>query len=548
MNGLRSQLSRRSSGRRTLKNDLNMLAEPSIPLMPTSPELKKDADYVFYELTRSICPECRRVVDAHILLRDNKVFMRKRCPDHGPFEALVYGDAQLYTNSSKFNKPGTIPLEFSAAIKDGCPHDCGLCPDHQQHTCLGIIEVNSACDMACPLCFAEAGSGFNLTLEEVEDILDRFVTAEGNPQLVQFSGGEPSIHPEIIPMMRAAQQRGIPNVMLNTNGKRIARDDRFLAELAEMGDARPNIYFQFDGFEDETYRIIRGEPDILPVKLRALDRLAEIECTVILVPAIERGVNENEIGRIVRFGLDHPAVKGINFQPAFHAGRHVRHDPMRRITNPDVIALIEAQTEGLFLKTDFVPVPCCFPTCNSVTYAYVDEQCNVTPLPRLLKVDDYLDYITNRVMPDLGAEIRRALEGLWSSSAVLGSEKAAREFAFSCSACGLPDGGLDVKAMSQFIFMIMLQDFMDPWTFNQKNLMKCCKEFLLPGGKQIPFCAYNTVGYREQARTQLVQQEKQRQAARRAGTKYEVQPVTFSFGTQNTVREGDLVQLNDPTR
>jgi uncharacterized radical SAM superfamily Fe-S cluster-containing enzyme len=522
-----------------------MPAEPSVRPLPASSDLKKDADYVFYELTRSICPECRRVIDAHILIRDNNVFMRKRCPSHGLFEALVYSDAQQYANSSKFNKPGTIPLEFSAEIKDGCPHDCGLCPDHQQHTCLGIIEVNSACDMACPLCFAEAGPGFSLTLEEVEDILAGFILAEGNPQLVQFSGGEPSIHPQIIPMMRAAQRLGIPNVMLNTNGKRIANDDRFLAELAEV---RPNIYFQFDGFASETYRIIRGEPDILPAKLRALDRLAEIGCTVILVPAIERGVNEDEIGRIVRFGLDHPAVRGINFQPAFHAGRHVRHDPMRRITNPDIVALIEAQTEGLFLKTDFVPVPCCFPTCNSVTYAYVDEQRNVTPLPRLLKVDDYLDYITNRVMPDLGAEIRRALEGLWSSSAVLGSEKVAREFSFSCSACGLPDGGLDVNAVSKFVFMIMLQDFMDPWTFNQKNLMKCCKEFLLPGGKQIPFCAYNTVGYREQARTQLVQQEKYRQAARRAGTRYQVQPVTFSFGKENSSPEHELVRLNDPTR
>ncbi len=250
--------------------------------------------------------------------------------------------------------------------------------------------------------------------------------------------------------------------------------------------------------------------------MRALDRLAEIGCTVILVPAIERGVNEHEIGRIVRFGLDHPAVKGINFQPAFHAGRHARHDPMQRMTNPGHHpAHRRDQTEGLFRQTDFVPVPCCFPTCNSVTYAYIDEERNVTPLPRFLKVDDYLDYISNRVMPDLGAEIRRALEGLWSSSAVLGSEKVAREFAFSCSACGLPDGGLDVNRMSDFIFMIMLQDFMDPWTFNQKNLMKCCKEFLLPGGKQIPFCAYNTVGYREQARTQLVRQEKERKAARR---------------------------------
>jgi len=166
------------------------------------------------------------------------------------------------------------------------PHDCGLCPDHQQHACLGIIEVNSGCNMDCPLCFANAGVGFNLTLEEVEGILDHLVETEGNPEVVQFSGGEPSIHRQIIPMLQAAKDRGIWHVMLNTNGKRIANDDRFLADLAEV---RPSIYFQFDGFEPETYRIIRGEPGILPEKIRALDRLAEIGCGVILVPAIERG-------------------------------------------------------------------------------------------------------------------------------------------------------------------------------------------------------------------------------------------------------------------
>jgi uncharacterized radical SAM superfamily Fe-S cluster-containing enzyme len=257
--------------------------------------------------------------------------------------------------------------------------------------------------------------------------------------------------------------------------------------------------------------------------------LAEIGCTVILVPAIERGVNEHEIGAIVRFGLDHPAVKGITFQPAFHAGRHGTHDPMQRMTNPDILLLMETQMEGIFKASDFVPVPCCFPTCNSVTYAYIDENRTVTPLPRILNVDDYLDYIGNRVMPDLGADLRTALEGLWSSSAVLGSEKVAREFALSCSACGLPDGGLNVEGLSDFVFMIMLQDFMDPWTFNQKNFMKCCKEFLLPGGQQVPFCAYNTVGYREQARRQLAAQEKQRQEARRTGARYQVQPVTFQF-------------------
>lgn len=500
---------------------------------------KKDTDYVFYELTRSICPQCRRVIDAHVLLRDGKVYMRKRCPDHGSFEGLVYEDAQAYTSSTKFNKPGTIPLQFTTEIEHGCPHDCGLCPDHQQHACLGIIEVNSAYNMDCPLCFADAGSGFNLTLKEVEGILDHFVETEGDPEVVQFSGGEPSIHPEIIPMLTAAFERGIPNVMLNTNGKRIAHDDEFLEQLAEL---RTAIYFQFDGFDAETYRIIRGEADILDEKLLALDRLAQIECPVVLVPAIERGVNEHEVAAIVNFALQHPAVLGINFQPAFQAGRYDDHDPMHRITNPYVIELIASQTEGMFTKDDFIPVPCCFPTCNSVTYAYLDKD-EVVPLPRILNVDDYLDYITNRVLPNpFGTELRAALEGLWSSSVVLGSNKAARQFALSCAACGLLGGEFDLSGLMEHMFMIMLQDFMDPWTFNQKNLMKCCKEILLPDGKQIPFCAYNNVGYREQARVQLAARQRARAQAEREGRVYEAPPLNFQFEGSSLPGVGGEVQ------
>lgn len=504
-----------------------MNIEPSIltRAITTKTDPKQDADYVFYELTRSICPECRRVVDAHILLRDNKVYMRKRCPDHGQFETLVYADAQAYTSATKFNKPGTIPLQFATEIKHGCPHDCGLCPDHQQHACVGIIEVNTTCNMDCPLCFSDAGAGFNLTLEEVENILDHYVAAEGNPEVVQFSGGEPSIHPEIIPMMRAAAARNIRHIMLNTNGKRIATDDKFLAELA---DIRPAIYFQFDGFEEETNRIIRGEPDLLPIKLRALDRLAEAGCPVILVPAIERGVNEHEVGRIIKFGMEHPGIFGVNFQPAFHSGRHMDHNPLERMTIPDVIKLVEEQTYGMYLKDDFVPVPCCFPTCNSVTYAYVEGD-TVIPLPRILNVDDYLDYITNRALISISDEVKVALEGLWSSSAVPGAEKAAQNFALSCAACGLPEGLGELAGIINNMFMIMFQDFLDPWTFNQKNVMKCCKEILLPDGKQIPFCAYNNVGYREQARAQLTAQEPARLSARRAGSRFEPQPLNFFF-------------------
>jgi tetraether lipid synthase len=502
------------------------------PRTVITPRSKETADYVFHELTRSICPVCRRSVDAQILLRQNKVIMRKRCHQHGEVEALIYGDAEAYLRLARFNKPGTFPLSFGAAVEHGCPHDCGICPDHQQHVCLGIIEVNSACNMDCPLCFASAGAGFSLTLNEVEAILDDFVAREGQPEVVQFSGGEPSIHPDIIPMIKAAQARRIPHVMLNTNGKRIAQDDEFLAELAEI---KPSIYFQFDGFESETYRVIRGEPGLLAEKLRALDRLATIGCQVILVPAIERGVNEHEVGAIVRFGLDHPAVRGVNFQPAFHVGRHGGHDPLQRVTIPDIIGAVENQTGGLFVASDFVPVPCCFPTCNAVTYAYADGE-RVVPLPRLISVEDHLDYITNRVLPDLGAELQQALEGLWSSSAVPGSDTVASNFAISCAACGLPDG-FDLGRLAERVFMIMFQDFMDPWTFNQKNLMKCCKAILLPDGKQIPFCAFNSVGYREQARAQLSARQRERQRAAMDGRDAVLAPLNFTFGPSLTVGE-----------
>ena len=485
---------------------------------------KTDADYVFHELTRSVCPQCRGVIDAKVILRAGKVFLRKRCPDCGPTEALVYGDAEAYTRLARYNKPGTIPLAFNAAVAEGCPYDCGLCPEHQQHTCVGIIEVNSTCDMNCPLCFASAAPGFNLTLEEVEQILDDFVRAEGAPEIVQFSGGEPTVHPQIMDFVRAAQAREIPFVMINTNGKRIARDDRFLEELAT---ARPALYFQFDGFSRETYRVLRGEPDVLEEKLRALDRLAAHGLDVTLVPAIERGVNQGEVGRIIEFAIKHPAVRGINFQPAFHAGRHLPHDPLERVTIPDILGWIEAQTAGRLRRSDFVPVPCCFPTCNAVTYAFVDEG-KLTPLPRLINVEDYLDYITNRALPPLGPEIKRALEGLWSSASVAGSHKSVEQLSLSCQACGLTDTHT-LGELAERMIMIMLQDFMDPWTFNQKNLMKCCKAFLLPGGKQVPFCAYNSLGYREQARAQLTALEPERRRARACGARFEPRRIEFSF-------------------
>ena len=363
--------------------------------------------------------------------------MRKRCPEHGWFEGLISSDAEMYVDSIKFNKPGTLPLQYSTEVKDGCPLDCGLCPEHKQHICLGLIEVNTGCNLNCPVCFANAGPGYNLTMEQVEGMLDRFVEIEGHPEVVQFSGGEPTIHPKILEMVQAAKDRGIGHVMINTNGVRIARDDRFLEGLAKL---KPAIYFQFDSLDDETYVAIRGER-LLETKLRALDRLAEADLDVGLVAAVERGVNDHEVGELLKFGLGHPAVRGMAFQPVTHVGRHPDFDPMNRLTIPDVVHGIVDQTDGLFILKDFVPVPCCFPTCQVNSYALTNGN-DVIPLPRMLDVDKYLDYITNRAFPRApsASDIQSALEGLWSASAVAGAEKTARLFESACSdgVCDIP--------------------------------------------------------------------------------------------------------------
>jgi len=168
---------------------------------------KIDRDYIFLELTRSICPECRTVIDAQVISKDNKIYMKKRCKEHGLFESLISSDSERYLNAYKFNKPGTMPLEFGTEIKEGCPYDCGLCPDHQQHSCVGIIEITNACNLRCPTCFASSEGHDFLDVETVEYMLDQFIKYEGSPEVVHFSGGEPTIHPKIFDMIKLAKDK-----------------------------------------------------------------------------------------------------------------------------------------------------------------------------------------------------------------------------------------------------------------------------------------------------------------------------------------------------
>jgi hypothetical protein len=191
-------------------------------------------------------------------------------------------------------------------------------------------------------------------------------------------------------------------------------------------------------------------------------------------------------------------VTGVFFQPVTHSGRfRTDADPLDKLTNSDVIELICAQLPEWFRADDFVSVPCCSPTCRSATFALHDGE-DLVPLPRLVDVEDYLDYVTNRAVPD--PAVRDALEGLWSAKAAGGSGPVAERLDYIACCTGMAP---ELREVAAHGFMVVIQDFQDPYTLDVEKLRKCCVSEITPDGRLIPFCAYNSVGYREQVRMRM---------------------------------------------
>src|SRR5947209_12812880 len=219
---------------------------------------RKSRPYIFLGQTTSMCESCLRLVPAKIIEEDGAVWYQKRCADHGVQKTLVSSDATYWKRCRDFLKPGDLPRQFQTRIDKGCPTDCGLCPDHEQHTCLALIDITDACNLSCPTCFADARGHTFMSPDHIARLLEQFVEAEGRPEILQLSGGEPTVHPQVREIIERALSLPIGRIMLNTNGVRLAKDDRFLEFVARHRD-RLEVYLQFDGFRPETSLRLRGD-------------------------------------------------------------------------------------------------------------------------------------------------------------------------------------------------------------------------------------------------------------------------------------------------
>ncbi|MDF1538444.1 MAG: radical SAM protein [Candidatus Thorarchaeota archaeon] len=426
---------------------------------------------------KALCPICTELVEAREERESGQVYLIKNCPAHGQSKSLISKDAEYWDWSRSYDRPGTKPFRWSSEITNGCPDDCGICSAHKQHSCIGIVEVTGECNLSCPICFAAAPFGNHVSFEKVTEMIDCFVSYETNPEILQISGGEPTLHPEIVDIVKYAKGLGIEDVVVSTNGLRLL-DDGFMESFAR---ADPVVYLQFDTLKPEVSKAIRGR-DLVSAKLEAVERCKEQGLTTVLVPTIVRGLNDDEIGDIIDFGISQEKVFGINYQPAALTGRSTLPDA-QTLTIDEVLKKIESQTNGTHQASHFRPIPCPHPHCTAISYMIVNGD-EIIPLTTLVDVDDYVDYAKDRTLVSKSTLVDAAFESLFSTSAVPGTDKNVATF---CEACGLEVP----EFLKKSVKTISVHAFMDRNNYQLERAQKCCIHLIRPDGKMIPFCNYN---------------------------------------------------------
>jgi 7,8-dihydro-6-hydroxymethylpterin dimethyltransferase len=440
--------------------------------------------YTYYDFTLSICSTCLRRVDAKIVFENDNVFMLKNCKEHGFEKVLIATDIEYYKNIRNYNKPSETPLHFTTKTHYGCPYDCGLCQDHEQHSCLTVIEITDRCNLACPTCYAMSSPhyGRHRTIEEVEKMLDIIVAAEGSPDVVQISGGEPTVHPDFFAIMDIAKTKPIKHLMLNTNGIRIAKDFEFTKQLATYAPDF-EIYLQFDSFKSSALEQLRGK-DLTETRMKALEHLNALNLSTTLVVTLQQGVNDDEIGKIIEFALKQKCVRGVTFQPTQVAGRTENFNPATdRITLTDVRRKILEQTD-IFKPNDLLPVPC-NPDALVMGYALkLDGQ--TFPLTRYIDPTHLLDNSRNTIIYEQDDALKEKMIDIFSTGISVDRVEENMKQLLCC----LPQ--IEAPGLGyENLFRIIIMRFIDAYDFDVRAIKKSCVHIVHKDGRIIPFETMN---------------------------------------------------------
>jgi 7,8-dihydro-6-hydroxymethylpterin dimethyltransferase len=474
--------------------------------------------------TQSLCPECLRVIDARVFEEGGRVIMEKTCEQHGDFRDVVYSDAKLYLRMENWqfgdNRGVTNPAIPNATR---CPDQCGLCSMHQSHTVLSNVDLTNRCNLTCPVCFANANAAgylYEPSLDQVRRMLEALRReAPVANRIVQFSGGEPTIYPHFLEVLRMAKEMGFSHLQAATNGIMFT-DLEFAMQAKEAG--LHTLYLQFDGVCEDIYQRTRGEA-LLEKKMQAIENVRKAGMKICFVPTIVKGLNDHHIGDIIRLALENiDVVSAISFQPVSFTGRISRAElEEKRFTMGDVARCVHEQTGICDIYEDWFPLSCVapfsrflgalrgeeiptltpHPHCSMGTYMFVDKNKKATPVTRFVDIAGFMQDL------DMLARKTKNTFKFWTKLKTWNSirrhfhaDRAPEGLTFNKfvqTLQGLTDkeygrGENEEKDFTYKTLMVAGMHFMDVYNYDIERVKRCVIHYAAPNGLIYPFCAYNS--------------------------------------------------------
>ncbi len=466
----------------------------------------------------SLCPVCTSRIPMQIYEEKGVIYLRKNCPEHGQFEDVYWGDAELfkwfYDNWYTARYKGNGLENSHTKTEKGCPFDCGICPQHKSPTILGIIDVTNRCNMACPVCFAYAGASNYVYEPSYKQIVEMIKLLRANSpwacNALQFSGGEPTIRNDLPDLIREAINAGITHIEVNTNGLRLAEDVEYFKKLLNSGLS--TLYLQFDGLKDSIYSKTRARKELVATKQKVVDNARKIGLdSIVLVVTLAKGVNDKELGAIIDYAVsNHDVVRCINIQPVSMAGR-ARKDTMRkmRITIPDTMKEIEVQTKGNVSRWDWRPVNwpapvakgmgivknriypefTMHPMCGAATFLIVDKDGSYKPIMHYVDVDKFAEVFWDIYYSGIKGKKKMAKLNMLKLLPMARSD-----FVRGLIKDVITKGSYDALGrLMRRMVMIGIMHFQDVWNFDLDRVQQCAIHYVTPDMKIRSFCTYNSI-------------------------------------------------------